>query len=153
MRAVARVVWTAGVLFLLLHPPPGQAADTTAPVPAAADLGAAVDAIFARYTADTPGCAVGVSKDGKEVLSRAYGSADLEHGIANTPDTIFEAGSVSKQFTAAAILLLAQAGKLKLTNTDMNVGTVHVPPYGTQCNGSTATNDPVNRSCTSSSSC
>src|SRR5258708_19591890 len=94
MGAVAGVVWTAGVLFLLLRPPPGQAADTTAPVPAAADLGAAVDAIFARYTADTPGCAVGVSKDGKEVLSRAYGSADLQHGIANPPHTIFEAGSL-----------------------------------------------------------
>ncbi len=41
MRAVARVVWTAGVLFLLLHPPPGRAAGTTAPVPAVADLGPA----------------------------------------------------------------------------------------------------------------
>ncbi len=130
MRAVGRVVRTAGVLFLLLHPPPGRAAGTTAPVPAVADLGPAVDAIFARYTADTPGCAVGVSKDGKEVLGRAYGSADLEHGIANTPDTIFEGGSVSKQFTAAAILLLAQAGKLKLDDpVDQYVP--ELPDYGT----------------------
>src|SRR5437870_2444998 len=51
MRAVARVVWTAGVLFFLLHPRSGQAADTSASVPAAADLEAAVDAIFARYSA------------------------------------------------------------------------------------------------------
>ena len=40
--------------------------------------------------------------------------ADLEHDVANTPDTIFEAGSVSKQFTAAAVLLLAKDGKLSL---------------------------------------
>ena len=55
----------------------------------------------------TPGCAVGVSDDGRIVLEKAYGMADLEHGVPNRPDTIFEAGSVSKQFTAAAVLLLA----------------------------------------------
>ncbi len=48
------------------------------------------------------------------MLERAYGLADLEHGVANRPDTIFEAGSVSKQFTAAAVLLLAEDGKLSL---------------------------------------
>lgn len=73
-----------------------------------------VDAVFARWTSSTPGCAVGVSKDGKAVLQKAYGMADLEHDVPNRPDTIFEAGSVSKQFTAAAVLLLAQEGKLSL---------------------------------------
>ena len=48
------------------------------------------------------------------MLESAYGMADLEHGVANRPDTIFEAGSVSKQFTAAAVLLLAEDGKLSL---------------------------------------
>ena len=52
--------------------------------------------------------------DGKTVLAKAYGMADLEHDVKNTPDTIFEAGSVSKQFTAAAVLLLAREGKLSL---------------------------------------
>ncbi len=73
-----------------------------------------VDAVFATWTANTPGCAVGVSANGAIVLEKAYGMADLEHDIRNAPDTIFEAGSVSKQFTAAAVLLLAREGKLSL---------------------------------------
>ena len=73
-----------------------------------------VDKIFAKWTATTPGCAVGVAMDGQPVLTKAYGLADLEHDVKNTPDTIFEAGSVSKQFTAAAVLLLARDGKLSL---------------------------------------
>lgn len=73
-----------------------------------------VDALFAKWTAATPGCAVGVAAGGKIVLERAYGMADLEHDVPNRPDTIFEAGSVSKQFTAAAVLLLAHDGKLSL---------------------------------------
>ena len=73
-----------------------------------------VDALFANWTDATPGCAVGVSAGGAIVLERAYGMADLEHGVSNKPDTIFEAGSVSKQFTAMAVLLLAKDGKLSL---------------------------------------
>ena len=73
-----------------------------------------VDAIFSTWTTSTPGCAVGVSEDGRIVLEKAYGMADLEHDVPNRPDTIFEAGSVSKQFTAAAVLLLARDGKLSL---------------------------------------
>jgi CubicO group peptidase (beta-lactamase class C family) len=75
---------------------------------------AAVDAVFSKWTSATPGCAVGVSEGGKIVLRKAYGMADLEHDVPNSPDTIFEAGSVSKQFTAAAVLLLAREGKLSL---------------------------------------
>lgn len=80
----------------------------------AASAEAQVDKIFSRWNATTPGCAVGVSVGGKPVLTRAYGLADLEHDVKNTPETIFEAGSVSKQFTAAAMLLLAKEGKLSL---------------------------------------
>jgi CubicO group peptidase (beta-lactamase class C family) len=119
MRAISGPV----VIALLLAP------DATASDPAPSDPTARVDAVFASYSADTPGCAVGVSKDGKEVLARAYGSADLEHGIANTADTVFEAGSVSKQFTAAAILLLAQAGKLKLDDPVRDY-VPELPDYG-----------------------
>lgn len=74
----------------------------------------AVDTHFSAWSSTTPGCAVGVSNNGRIVLERAYGMADLEHGVRNRPDTIFEAGSVSKQFTAAAVLLLAEDGKLSL---------------------------------------
>jgi CubicO group peptidase (beta-lactamase class C family) len=73
-----------------------------------------VDAIFKRFTPSTPGCAVGADVKGQPVIRHAYGSADLEHDIPITTDTIFEAGSVSKQFTAAAVVLLARAGKLSL---------------------------------------
>ena len=73
-----------------------------------------VDKIFSRWNATTPGCAVGVSVGGTPVLSKAYGLADLEHDVKNTPATIFEAGSVSKQFTAAAVLLLVKEGKVSL---------------------------------------
>ena len=73
-----------------------------------------VDAVFSRWNKTSPGCAVGVSVNGKSVLERGYGMANLEHDVPNLPDTIFEAGSVSKQFTAAAIQLLARDGKLSL---------------------------------------
>lgn len=74
-----------------------------------------VDQIFARYNTKTsPGCAVGVSVKGDTVLSAAYGMADLEHDVALTPETVFEPGSVTKQFTAAAVFLLAQQGKLSI---------------------------------------
>jgi CubicO group peptidase (beta-lactamase class C family) len=73
-----------------------------------------VDHIFAKWTDSTPGCAVGVSKAGHPEYLKAYGSADLEHGIRNSLNTVFEAGSVSKQFTATAILMLAREGKLSL---------------------------------------
>jgi CubicO group peptidase (beta-lactamase class C family) len=80
-----------------------------------ADSAAAVDRIFASWnTRQSPGCAVGVARNGQPVLERAYGMANLEYDVPNTPATIFEAGSVSKQFTAAAVVLLAQQGKLSL---------------------------------------
>ena len=73
------------------------------------DVRQRVDKVFARYQrTDGPGCAVGASLDGASVLSAAYGVADLEHDVALRADSIFEAGSVSKQFTAAAVLLLSQ---------------------------------------------
>ncbi len=82
---------------------------------ARADVAEKIDAIFAPYARkDAPGCAVGVAKDGKIVFERAYGMANLEYDIPLTPDSIFEAGSVSKQFTAAAVLTLAADGKLSL---------------------------------------
>lgn len=73
---------------------------------------AKVDAVFSRWTLSTPGCSVGASIQGKVVVNKAYGLADMEHDVPNTADTIFEAGSVSKQFTAAAMLMLAREGKL-----------------------------------------
>jgi CubicO group peptidase (beta-lactamase class C family) len=97
--------------------------------PPAAPDPAKVDALFARWTAKTPGCAVGVAEDGKVVLEKAYGMADLEHDAPNVADTIFEAGSVSKQFTAAAVLLLAREGKLSLDDQARKYVS-ELPDYG-----------------------
>ena len=73
------------------------------------------DALFEQWDLSTsPGCAVGVDRAGEPVLRRAYGMADLEWNMPNEPETIFENGSVSKQFTAGAIVLLALDGKLSL---------------------------------------
>lgn len=76
---------------------------------------ARVDSVFSAFD-DTrsPGCAVGVRRDGETVLARGYGMANLEHGIPITPESVFRIGSVSKQFTAAAVLLLARDGALSL---------------------------------------
>ena len=76
---------------------------------------ARVDRVFERWNrSDTPGCVVGVAVDGIPVLVKAYGMANLEVGAPLRPDTIFESGSVAKQFTAAAVALLAQDGRLSL---------------------------------------
>jgi CubicO group peptidase (beta-lactamase class C family) len=66
------------------------------------------------YVAPGPGCAAAVSLNGETVFEKAFGLADLEHDVLNTPQTIFESGSVAKQFTAAALVLLQQDGKLSI---------------------------------------
>jgi CubicO group peptidase (beta-lactamase class C family) len=98
-----------------------------APAPTAAPAG--IDEIFAGWTKQTPGCAVGASVNGAARVSAAYGMADLEHDVPNRPGTIFEAGSVSKQFTAAAVLLLVRDGKLSLDDP-IRKYIPEVPDYG-----------------------
>lgn len=126
MRQQRIARWTVCALGMvvgaLVAARPGVAAQSAAPAPA-------LDAVFARFTPDTPGCAVGVSVDGAVVASRGYGMADLEHDVPITPDTIFEAGSVSKQFTAAAVLLLARDGALSLDDP-VRKYLPEVPDYG-----------------------
>jgi CubicO group peptidase (beta-lactamase class C family) len=102
------------------------------PLGAQAALDARIDSIFAAFDrSDAPGCALGVARDGRVALERAWGLADIERGVANTPTTIFEAGSVSKQFTAAAILLLARDGRLSLDD-DVRRWMPELPDYGTR---------------------
>jgi len=66
------------------------------------------------YVGPAPGCAAAVSVNGETVFEKAFGLADLELNVPNTPQTIFESGSVAKQFTAAALVLLQQEGKLSI---------------------------------------
>jgi CubicO group peptidase (beta-lactamase class C family) len=76
---------------------------------------AELDAIASsHFPANEPGAAVLVMKDGETLLRKGYGLADLEQAIAIEPDMVFRIGSVTKQFTAAAILLLEEAGKLSV---------------------------------------
>ena len=76
-----------------------------------------VDALFSTFNTTTPGCAVGVEKDGAPVFSKGYGMADLEHAVPITPKTMFYMASVSKQFTALTVLMLAKENKLALTDS------------------------------------
>jgi CubicO group peptidase (beta-lactamase class C family) len=99
-----------------------QAADTS--------IRARVDRVFAAYDrTDSPGCALGVFRDGRIAYARGYGLANLELGVAITPTSVFDIGSTSKQFTAASILLLAQQGKLSLDD-DIRKHIPELPNYG-----------------------
>jgi CubicO group peptidase (beta-lactamase class C family) len=74
-----------------------------------------VDQLFARFDRpDSPGCALGVVKDGKLIYKKGYWMATLEHDIPISPSTVFNVASASTQFTAMSVLLLARQGKLQL---------------------------------------
>ena len=89
-----------------------------------------VDELFREYDrSDTPGCALGVYRDGKIHYARGYGMANLELGVANTPQTVFDIGSTSKQFSAFAIQLLAREGKISLDD-DIRKWVPEIPSYG-----------------------
>jgi CubicO group peptidase (beta-lactamase class C family) len=76
-------------------------APTPSPTPAPSDPRASVDALFKDYDrTEAPGCALGVYRDGKILYARGYGMANLELSAAITPQTVFDIGSTSKQFTA-----------------------------------------------------
>lgn len=94
-----------------------------------ADKSVEIDKIFSWAKSNEPGCAVAVSENGKIVASRGYGLADLEREVAITPNTIFDAGSVRKQFVAAAVLLLVDEGKMTLAD-DVRKYIPQLPDYG-----------------------
>ena len=89
-----------------------------------------LDSEFASIALTGPGCAVGVAIAGAAPVMRAYGLADLEHQAPLTADSVFETGSLAKQFTAAAMLLLVQDGKLTLDD-DIRRYLPEMPDYGT----------------------
>jgi len=89
-----------------------------------------VDKLFAEWNrSDSPGCSVAISKNGVVVYERGYGMANLESGVAIKPASVFHVASVSKQFTAMSILLLAQRGKLSL-NDEARKYITELPDYG-----------------------
>jgi CubicO group peptidase (beta-lactamase class C family) len=88
-----------------------------------------VEKVFGFAKPDTPGCAVGVSQNGKVVVNRAYGLADVERKLPLTQNSLFDIGSTQKQFTAAAVLLLAEEGRLSLSD-DIRKHLPELPDYG-----------------------
>jgi CubicO group peptidase (beta-lactamase class C family) len=89
-----------------------------------------VDQIFSAYDkAGSPGCSLGVIRDGDFVYHKAHGSANLELGVPLSPQSVFYMGSVSKQFTAAAVVLAAEQGFLSLDD-DVRKYVPELPDYG-----------------------
>ena len=77
-----------------------------------------IDSLFTEWNKpNSPGCILGVIKNGSFIYQRGYGSANLEHNIPISSNIVFDIGSMSKQFTATAIILLQQQGKLSLDDS------------------------------------
>ena len=89
-----------------------------------------LESLFAPWDKkDSPGCVLAVIRDGTIVYQRGYGMADLERGIANSPDSVMDIGSTSKQFTAACVLMLAHRNKLEL-DAPLRRYIPEIPEYG-----------------------
>jgi len=110
MHRTSMMSCTAVLLLLVAHPLAAQrGAGGRTPEEAR------TDSVFTAFDrSDSPGCSVGVFRDGAIRYARGYGMASLELGVANSPHTVFDVGSVSKQFTAMSILLLQKDGKLNI---------------------------------------
>ena len=98
----------------------------------APDMVKQVDKVFAKWArADSPGCALGIYQGGQVVYKRGYGMEDLNEDVRITPGTVFHVASMSKQFTAASIVLLAQQGKLSLDD-DVRKYIPELPDFGSK---------------------
>jgi CubicO group peptidase (beta-lactamase class C family) len=96
----------------------------------AAPVNAQIDKLFEKWDRpDSPGCSVSVSRSGAIVYERGYGMANLELNEPITPVSVFEAASISKQFTATSVMLLAQRGALSLED-DIRKYLPEMPDYG-----------------------
>ncbi len=89
-----------------------------------------IDALFVPWDKTcSPGCALAVIHEGEIIYKRGYGMASLEFGVPITPQTVFQIGSISKQFTALAIALLAHEGKISLDD-DVRIYIPELPDFG-----------------------
>jgi CubicO group peptidase (beta-lactamase class C family) len=90
-----------------------------------------VNKLFSRWDKpDSPGCVLAIIKNGQIIYKHAYGMADLEHNVPITTTTVFDTGSIAKQFTAMSIVLLAKQDKLSLDD-DIRKFIPDIPNYGT----------------------
>ena len=124
MRLSAAIL-TSSIVTLAI--PVQNAAAQTAALPDSTRL--AINRAFANNSNDAPGCAVAASRNGAIVFENGYGMANLETNTPITPSSIFHVASVSKQFTAMAIMLLARDGKLSLDD-DIRRHVPEVPDFG-----------------------
>jgi CubicO group peptidase (beta-lactamase class C family) len=129
-------VWLSLVSYLVLCPhfsaaaPAPTAATSKATRPGPASKDKQIDALFKPWdAANTPGASVAVIQHGKLVFAKGYGAANLEYDVPIKPDTIFHVASVSKQFTAMAIVLLELDGKLALDD-EIQKYLPELPDYG-----------------------
>src|SRR6266566_130693 len=101
-----------------------------AQLPTTEELGNRVDAIakqmLSRHTA---GVSVAVARDGRVILARGYGMANVEHSVAVTPETVFHIASISKNILAAVVLRLADEGRLRLDD-DVTKYVPEAPTHG-----------------------
>lgn len=124
------------ILPAFLLPVAAPAVHAQAAAPAVAEARTTVDPaltgidsmLTALYPAAEPGAAVLVARDGQVLMRRAYGSASVELGVPLRPEHVFRLGSITKQFTAVAVLMLADEGKVSLDDEI----TRFFPDYPTQ---------------------
>src|SRR5712671_5082252 len=134
MRAQARLLLC--LLVITLFPAVGVAATASPdagshPAPSEANA-KQVDAIFEAWnTPSTPGASVAVIEQGRVVFEKGYGIANLEYGVPIKPDTVFHVASVSKQFTAMAVVLLELDGKLSFDD-DIHKYLPELPDYSSR---------------------
>jgi len=115
----------AGALLLFLVLPASLADDD-----ATKELARSVDELFSEFDEpDSPGCVLGVFHDGEVLRARGYGMANLEHGVPLSLQSVMDLASEAKQFTAAAVLLAAEEGKLTLDD-DVRDHVPELPHYG-----------------------
>jgi len=101
-RFIFLIVWVAPILSSYSQAIPGSVANK-------------IDSLFERWNKPTsPGCVIGIVRNDSLIFANGYGSANLEYEIPNTPNSVYHIASISKQFTAYAIVLLVKEGKLKL---------------------------------------
>jgi CubicO group peptidase (beta-lactamase class C family) len=108
----------------------GQSTAQEPQPPLPSNVVAQVDKVFEKWDkSDSPGCALGVYRDGQIIYKHGYGMANLNDDAPITPGTVFHVASMSKQFTAASIVLLAQQGKLSLDD-DVRKYIPELPDFG-----------------------
>jgi CubicO group peptidase (beta-lactamase class C family) len=128
MRLSSHVLTASFVIRALATPVAWSQSPSTQADPSPATI----DRVFDAYRdPQGPGCALGVSRHGRTVYEHGYGAANLETSTAIQPSSIFHVASVSKQFTAAAIMLLARDGKLSVDD-DIRKYLPEMPDYGTR---------------------